>query len=140
MAGWVPATPSLTKERARSGLYSIKTDKDIEYSLTYRQLLADVVSSKPRKLRLTGWVNTSGPDADAILSLQILSSKDGSTVFNEGVNVKEQVKKPGSWQQVSHEFVLPEKAISTDELRVFLWRAGSGAPVYLDDVELQLVE
>lgn len=138
--GWVPASPSLTKEKAHSGHYSIKIDPTIEYSLTYINIMGKVIPIKPKKLHLTAWATTTSKEADAMLTVSMLNPKDGAVLLIEQVHLKERVKTPGEWEKVEMEFVVPEKATAADELRVYLWRVGSGEPVYLDDLELKTAE
>ncbi|RTQ47601.1 hypothetical protein EJV47_19500 [Hymenobacter gummosus] len=137
--GWVPPSPSLTKEKAHSGQYSIKVDPGIEYSLTYISVMGKVMPNKPQKLRLTAWATTASKEADAMLTVGMLNPTTGTSLLNEQVHLKERVKTPGEWEKIEMDLTVPEKATSTDELRVYLWRVGSGEPAYLDDVELQIV-
>lgn len=138
--GWVGETPSLTKEKAHSGLYSIKVDPNTEYSLTFRSLIGRLISAKPKKMKLEGWVLRASDESDARLTVQLLRPKDGSSVLSESVSLKEKIAKPGVWEKVEMEFAMPDQASSEDELRLYLWRVGSGEPVYLDDVELRAIE
>ncbi|WP_165822195.1 carbohydrate binding domain-containing protein [Hymenobacter edaphi] len=139
LEGWVPPSPSLTKEKAHSGKYAIKVDPTIEYSMTYINVMGKVMPSKPNKLHLTAWVMGASKEADAVLTVQMLNPKDGTSLMNEQMHVKEKIKKPGEWEKVEMEFAVPEKATFTDEMRVYLWRVGSGEPVYMDDIELSIV-
>src|SRR6476646_9697139 len=92
--GWETDNPSLTREKAHSGQYSIKIQKGIEYSLTYKNLLAKISSEKITKVRVTGYVYTTKPTR-ATLAVQLMKTAADGAEFNEGINLGEQVKKVG---------------------------------------------
>lgn len=137
MAGWVPESPSLTHDKAHSGQYSIKTDNAIEYSMAYKNLLGTISPTKLTKLRLTGYVYVTKPNSPAMLTVQLVRSlQDEANVFNQAIDLGKEVKKAGEWTKVSQVFTLPAEVAPTNHLRVYLWRAGSADPVYVDDLEL----
>lgn len=135
LAGWTGAeSPSLTRERAHSGQYSIKTDKDLEYSLTYVNLLGRLSPVRLTKIKVAAWVFAAKP-GNAQLTVQLTRSlQDNTTIFNQSLDLGETVKKPGEWTYVSKVFALPADISSANQLRIFVWRASAAEPVYLDDL------
>ncbi|MEJ7661966.1 MAG: hypothetical protein WKG07_21540 [Hymenobacter sp.] len=56
--GWLGGEvgPSLTREQAHSGVYSVKVDPKVDYSMGYSNPLGRLSSSQVTKLKLHGWV------------------------------------------------------------------------------------
>jgi hypothetical protein len=139
LAGWAPETPSLTREKAHSGKYALKVDKDIEYSLTYRNQLGNLSPVKLQKLRLTAYAYVTTPQNPAKLTVQIVkSAQDGTSTFMHVIEFSKEVKSANEWTKISQVITLPEDVTAVNELRVYLWRAGAAEPVYVDDVELSI--
>ena len=139
LAGWVGEAPSLTQEKAHSGRYAIKTDKGLEYSLGYRNKLLNVSTARLSRLRLTAYVLATQPNSPAVLTLQVnRSPQDGATVFSQGIAVAKAVKTAGEWTKVSEVITLPAEVTGANELRLYLWQPGATAPVYVDDLSLEI--
>lgn len=140
LTGWVPDNPSLTTEHAHSGKYAIKTDANIEYSLAYSRLLGQVSPVRLAKVRLTAYAYATKPGSGAVLTVQIVrSALDGANVFNQGIDLAKAVSKAGEWTKVSQEFELPAGIAPTNIMKVYLWRAAANAPVYVDDLSLEVL-
>ncbi len=137
LAGWGVASPSLTTAQAHSGHYSVKVDKDIEYSLGYHNQLSQVSPARINKLHIKAWVLLGTPDAKAVVVLQVTDpAKPGPPVYWQALDVQEQVKTINHWTLVDKDFVLPATVAGTQELAVYLWRTQPSATVYLDDLEI----
>lgn len=135
--GWVPGTPSLTTEKAHSGRFSTKVDKDAEYSLSYVNLLGKASAARIQKIKLSGWVLLAGPKATATVVVQVVDpAQDNKQVFWEGIDLSKEVKKTNEWTEVSKEFTLPANLEAGHQLRVYMWRGGAEQPAYLDDLTL----
>lgn len=135
LAGWGgPEAPSLTRERAHSGQYSIKTDKDLEYSLTYLSPLGRLRMQPAAKIKVSAWVFASQPGS-AQLTVQLTRSvEDNTVIFSEFINLGEAVKKQFQWTPVSQVFTLPADVSAANQLRIYVWRTSAPEPVYLDDL------
>ncbi|QKG53972.1 carbohydrate binding domain-containing protein [Hymenobacter sp. BRD67] len=140
--GWMGDTPqpSLTKEKAHSGAYSVSVRPGIDYSLGYNNTLGRMSTSRPEKIKISGWVYLPSPQASAQLVTEI---KDPTLPTNNvllwnGIDLKKEVKKFNEWQQVERVITIPATAKATSTLKVYLWRADDSQPVYLDDLSLSL--
>ncbi len=134
--GWIPASPSLTKERAHSGQYSLKVDKGQEFSLTYSAALGQLSSSRIRSIRVDAWVYLTNKDAKArwgVITKEVAGGKDLSS---DGFDLQSQVKEFGKWTKVSQEFKLPAEATYTSQLVMFMWGPGLNVPVFVDDMQV----
>ncbi len=138
LEGWVIPNPSLTREKAHSGLYSVKTDPNIEYSLTYNNELGRLSPQRLNKFRLTAWVfNDKAEPAQLVLQIT-RSAEDNSNVLYEKIDLSQAVK-AGEWTEVSKEITLPAEAAANNPIKIYLWRSGSTLPTYLDDLALTVV-
>lgn len=138
--GWMPDPKTVTRERAHSGRYAVKVDATNEYGLGYSQVLAKAVDHKPSKLRIEGWALMTDANAKARLGLQLFDLTTNRAVFGEGIDYDPTIKEYGKWVKISKDISLPANTISSQELRVFLWRAGATSPAYLDDLRISEVK
>lgn len=130
--GWVAESPSLTKELARTGQYSIKVDQNTEFSLTYKNQLTRLSPKRFNKVRLTAWSRLTAPGAAALVFE--ITRDNQTTVFYEKVDIQQD----DSWKQISSVLTLPPVLDPMDQVRIYLWRASATAPAYLDDMQLSV--
>lgn len=136
LTGWAPEHPSLTREKAHSGQYSIKIQKGIDYSLTYRNLLARMAPNRIDKVRIKAFVYLTKP-AKAALAVQLVkSATDGTSVFNQSIDLTSKVKKEGEWTAIDEVIDLPASAEPSNEFRIYTWGAEGDEVVYLDDLQV----
>lgn len=138
--GWIPATPTLTREVAHSGKYSVTVGGGNEFGLGYSTILGQVASQKPHKLKLEAWAYLTNINSDATLGLQVADPATGQALFNEGIRLRDQVKKEREWTLVSKEITLPDNITYTNQLKVFPWRGPTADAAYLDDVKVSILE
>lgn len=130
LEGWLSETPSLTRERAHTGHYSVKVDPSTEFSLTYINQLYRLSPKRFDKVRLTAWGQLTAPGAAAIV-FQITRA-DQTTVFYEKIDVKE----VNDWGRIDKVLTMPAVLDPADQVKIYLWRATATAPAYLDDLTL----
>lgn len=141
VSGWGIDPTTLTKERAHTGVYAMRVDKDHEFSLTYDVVMGKVSPRKIKKMNLHGWVFLPTDKTAAILGIQITDPDQGNKeVFGDGVKMQETVKDYNKWVEVDKDIELPATIAPTHHLKMFLWRAGAADPVYVDDLTLKVVE
>jgi hypothetical protein len=140
LVGWVDNTNgTLTKKFAHSGHYSLTVGGGPEYAVTYRTLLGQVITTKPRKLQVSAWVRTEEANTPAQLVVQINKPGVEAYVFWKGIPLSTDTK-PGEWKEVKTELVMPAEVASDQSLSVYLWGNGAGKPVYLDDLQITNAE
>ena len=47
---------------------------------------------------------------------------------------------PRKWVEISKEITLPATTTSTQDMKVFLWRANATSPAYIDDLRIELID
>jgi hypothetical protein len=137
--GWGGIDPSmLTRERAHTGVFSMRVDKDHEYSLTYDVALGKMSPRKVKKIKLNAWVFLPSENTKAILGVQVIDPDQGNKeTFGDGLKM-ETVHDYNKWVQIEKEMELPESLAPTHHLKLFLWRAAAVDPVYVDDLRLSI--
>jgi hypothetical protein len=134
--GWAPASSALTNERAHSGGFSTKVDNGVDYSLGYATTLGKASPTKLKKLIVSGWVYRTGPQATAVIVVEIKEPATGQGIFWQSMELAKQTETLNNWVEVSQEFALPDNITPTQELRVYMWRSTAQQPVYLDDIKI----
>lgn len=136
LESWLPATPSLTRDVAHSGKYSVKVDGDNEYALGFNNQLGKISSSRLKKIKLQGWAYMVSNRSAARLQLQIVDPATNKEIFSDGINLADQVKGYRNWTKISKEITLPDNVASNQTLKVYLWRGAAGDTAYLDDLQV----
>ena len=136
LTGWSAEHPSLTREKAHSGQYSIKIQKGIDYSLTYRNILGKISPNRIDKLRIKAFVYLTKP-TQASLAVQLMqSATDGTSIFNQAIILSSKVKNMNEWTKIDEVVDLPANAAPGNELRIYTWGASNDEVVYLDDLQV----
>ncbi|MBJ6107445.1 carbohydrate binding domain-containing protein [Hymenobacter sp. BT523] len=139
LEGWGVESPSLTREKAHSGQYSIKVQKGIDFSLTYKNLLGKLSPTKINRIKVKAYVLMTKP-AGPSLTVQLMKTADDGAEFNQGINLAEVVKKPNEWVEVEKTFTLPPNVAPSNQLRIYMWGNVGDSVVYLDDLEVTIAE
>lgn len=141
VVGWLGSgsTESVTRERAHSGERAVKVGGPVEYGLGYSMELSQVADHPLHKLRIEAWGFMTAPQSTAQLGLQLYDPAQRKPVFSAGIDYAAAVQLPGRWVKFSKDITLPSNANSTQQLRVFLWRASASSPAYLDDLRISEV-
>ncbi len=136
--GWLPATPTLATDKAHSGRFALKVDKDNEFATGYMNLLGKLSPTRLSRLTLRAWALRSGAEAKAAVVVQVIDPANPASkqAFWQSLDLTTDVKTFNRWTEVSKTFELPATLGPAQQLRVYLWRTGGNQPVYLDDVEL----
>jgi hypothetical protein len=138
LAGWLadsPAQATLTRQQAHSGKYSTSVSPGHDYSLGYSNLLREMATERPTRLRISAWVQQTGSEPSPKLVTE-LKSPQGSSLLWAGMDVGPLAKAPGKWYRIEQTITLPPTAPPDSRLLVYLWRAESTTPTYLDDLKI----
>ncbi|WP_375416339.1 hypothetical protein [uncultured Hymenobacter sp.] len=138
LAGWLPPDPTLTTERAHSGRYAVKVDKEHPFSITYRLTLGEKFMQRPRLMRLSAWVWVTGPDEAAELVL-VGNSPDAPP--NAPPQVTSQLFLSDywpykRWTYISRDVPLPPEVSARTGLVVYVWHNAAKDAVFTDDWQL----
>lgn len=138
--GWAngATNASLNKEKAHSGVYSIKVNPGLDYSMGYSNTLGKLSPARVGKLKLHFWAFVPNDKATAVVVTEVKNPGQEKSALWEGINLAEEGKSKGfnKWVEVDKELTLPADANYNSQLLVYMWRGSSTQPVYLDDVQL----
>ena len=141
LAGWGDADgPALTRQQVHSGRTATFVGPTREYSLTYHLPLGRASVHPIKAVELEAWVYLPSDKANATLAVQVLPPGGGKPLYDEPLHLLDLVHVFGRWLGVHQVFVLRWDLPSEAELRIFLWRATSPEPVYLDDLTVKARE
>ena len=107
VAGWVADPTTLTQEQAHSGRYSLKVDKDHQYSLTYYSLLGQLSPTRIRGVRVDAWAYKPDKDTNVQLRIGLNDAAGGKLMMGDGIAYNNQVGEPSKWVKISKEHYLP---------------------------------
>lgn len=141
--GWTgdAPPPSLTRDQAHSGAYSVVVRPGVDFSLGYNNPLRRLAPEWPAKLTISAWVLLPNEQATAKLVTELKpASGNGPNLLWDGLDLASTLNVYGKWQHVEKTIVLPEAATADSRLLVYLWRSESKEPAYLDDLEISLAK
>jgi hypothetical protein len=139
--GWNAKFPTITKEKAHSGQYSLKVDKDNEYSVGFNKMLGEVSSKRPKKIKVEAWVFVPSKETGAAtLAFTVNNPQGGDALLWDGIKLAEEVDDFREWEHVEKEFKLPDNIQVTNTISSYLWRSGATEPVYVDDMKISIVD
>jgi hypothetical protein len=138
--GWLggDASPSLTREKAHSGLYSVKVDPTIDYSMGYNNQLGRISDTRIRKIKLRAWVFLPSSRTPVSLVTEIKKPNEAKAILYNSYNLEEALHTKGynHWVEVENTINVPETATYDSRILVYLWRGNSNFPAYFDDFQL----
>jgi hypothetical protein len=140
--GWVgaEAMPTLTKEKAHSGSYSVMARPGAEYSNGYNNTLNKLSPIKLNKIKIHGWVYLPTTQTPAVLVTSLTDPAQPKPLLWDGLALSKEVKWANKWVEVEKEITLPANSAPTNRLYVYLWSGGAPTPVFLDDLEILRAE
>jgi hypothetical protein len=142
--GWTSGVnnPSLTKEQAHSGVYSVKVNPGIDFSLGYNNQLGKVSATRIHKIKLHAWVRLPNDKTSVLLVAEVKNTEEAKSLVWDGLDLLKEAQAKGfdKWIEVERTFDLPESATYNSQLLVYLWRGGSTQPAYLDDLQISRVD
>jgi hypothetical protein len=143
LAGWVPEpqNATLTKEKAHSGLYSLKVDGAHEYSMGYHEQLGKLSQQRFKSINVSAWafVPAAGSNATLVVAATNPTSTDQKPMLWEGIDLNKE-KVYGKWIEIKKTINMPEGALPTTDLTLYLWRTGGDQAVFLDDLHVTINE
>ena len=142
LAGWLgdAPQPSLTREKAHSGHYSLKVDGNTEFSIGYTKPLGQLTEARVNKFKVEAWVFAPGADAKALLVTVFTNPEPGSKPLSwVGFDVVKATSTYNDWTRVSEVIEVPAATTANTLFNIYLWRTNAPQPIYLDDLTVSAV-
>lgn len=145
VAGWngdAPTPLSLTREKAHSGMYSMRVGPEVEYASGFIGTLGKLNSTRIGKIQVKGWVYAPGGETTAAIVTQIVdpATPNAKPVLWEALPLDKTVKTRNEWVEVDKTVVLPANVTPGMKLYVYLWRGPAPAVAYIDDMQILKAE
>jgi hypothetical protein len=132
---WVdaPNLEYITDENAKSGFYSIKVNKDIEFANIYKNEMAILSTNKFSEIELKYDLYITDKNNNHLIVIEVLNQNYKSIFwYSVPVNkIKTQV-----WQNINSNIKLPENLQPSDILKIYFWNNASHSTSYLDNFEI----
>lgn len=140
LEGWTGdmVLPSLTKEKAHSGAYSMRVGPGIDYSNGFIGTLGKISPTRLTQIQVKAWVYVPAGNVTAAIVTQLMdpASTDGKMAMWEPMPLDKAVKKRNEWVEVEKTLTLPANAGPNFKLYVYMWSGGAPNVAYLDDVQV----
>ena len=140
LEGWTAdiPLPSLTKEKAHSGSYSIKVGSGIDYSNGFIGTLGSISPIRVSQVLVKAWVFVpSGPTSAALVTQVMDPSVPGAKpVLWEALPLDKEAKTRNEWVQVEKSLTLPANVGPGFKLYVYLWSGNTPNIAYIDDIQI----
>ncbi|MCF8250675.1 MAG: hypothetical protein K9J37_12220 [Saprospiraceae bacterium] len=128
----------LSRQFAHSGVWAALASPAAEYSQS-------ILLPRPANLKAGDWLHIGGwfygealeYDSWRMPQLVVRFEKDGQVVRERALRPF-RVMQPGQWTEVGMDIRAPRKDF--DSLKIFVWNAGSGAGMWLDDLRVETFE
>jgi hypothetical protein len=134
LPGWLPDPNALKPGPAHSGKYALRVDADHEFTPNYKAFLGQLSPTRLRGVKLEAWAYATDSNSFGKLEF-VLRAADGQELFREQTPLEE-MKPYGTWVPISKEIIFPPIINSTTQLVIYVSRAGSHTPAYVDDLKL----
>ncbi len=134
----VTDSTALSQQFTHSGSWSAVASPTMEYS-------HPTVIPRPGNLKAGDWLHIGGwfygealeYDSWRMPQLVVRFEKDGQVVRERALRPF-RVMQPGQWTEVGMDIRAPRKDF--DSIKIFVWNAGSGAGMWLDDLKMETFE
>lgn len=140
LEGWTAQTPlpSLTKEKAHSGIYSMKVGSGIDYSNGFIGTLGSISSVRIDKVLVKAWVYVPKGATAAALVTQLMdpAAVGGKPMLWEAMSLDKEAKTRNEWVEVEKIITIPANAASGFKLYVYLWSGNMPNVAYIDDIQI----
>lgn len=137
--GWAGDVPSLTRDKAHSGAYSVMVKPGMDYSLGYSNPLGRLSLTRPDKIRVSGWILRAGDQNAAKLVIEITDPITKAAILWDGIDLGKEAPKVNTWQHIEHDITVPPTASATSIIKAYLWRTDANQPTYLDDLTISQI-
>jgi hypothetical protein len=130
----------IKSEKAHSGMYMCKVNKDYSSSVTFNMRLGDI-SPKPLKaVTVSGWIMLTGNNSERNITIDIRNQNDSMVEYfshNTGYDLRDINK----WVYTKYRFNLSKKNRNNIDNRILVYFYNSKEePIYVDDIAVEFEE
>ncbi len=132
---------SLSDQHLKSGRQAWLLNTETAFTPAYSITLGELNAPSGSWIRVRGWFLFEQMEWDVWRQTQLVTlfMRDGKS-YKETTGRIQRLADPNHGYQYQYEMVIPSRAEPTDELRVHVWNPGSRYPVWVDDLEVDLLQ
>jgi hypothetical protein len=119
-----------------NGKQSLKMNSDVQFSPGISIKFKDLSPGDASWIRATGYVWFSCPASEAKCSLVATCNHKGINYKYMFVPVENEPVKPGRWNRISIDYLIPVAPDREDDLQVYFWYRGGGE-MLVDDIDIE---
>lgn len=130
---------NLSKDTASSGSYSLKMNRNLEFSPGINLPYKDLSKKDFAWIRATAWVYFTCKPEEALCGLVITCNQKGKAYKYRLLELEKQNLKPGTWNKVTFDYMTPFFEDKNNTVQVYFWQRGD-REFLVDDFEIRLFE
>jgi hypothetical protein len=138
---WLNSNSRVT-EKAYSGVYSSKVDKNNNFSVGLRKKLSEIPYARNVIVRASGWFYVPRKNTGAYFAISFVT--DGKAVSFNPVNLDGSIDNFGEWQYITDEIYMPKLPERVEQnpgsVVEFYYFNNSETPCYVDDLKIEFIE
>jgi hypothetical protein len=123
----------------RNGKRAFTLNTTDQFSLGYKNSYAEFKQKQWVGLRITASVFSQNAISFCDVNFVITSTHEKTNYMYKKLNFGDLKLKPGIWNTVSFDYMIPTDPILSDNLVAYVWYTGNGQ-VYIDDVKYEAFE
>jgi hypothetical protein len=134
---WMNDSSGLSQEVKRSGNYSFKFEKNLEYGPSYTLQLSEIESIKNKTLQASVWIYAADTITNAALVINI--EQEGSAPQWQAEDLKCFIKGKKNWTRLFINCPLTEIQAKKGKIDIYVWNLEKKV-FYIDDFEIKIVD
>jgi len=131
--------PAISRDTAHGGLYSLKMSKSLEFSPGINLPYQDISKKDFAWLRASAWVYFTCKPEEALCGLVITCNQSGKAYKYRMVELEKQNLKPGTWNQVTMDYMTPFLDDKASNVQAYFWYRGD-RQIWVDDFDIRVFE
>jgi hypothetical protein len=135
----LPYKSKLERDYVKSGKMAFTMDGTARFSPGLEMQYNDFKKKQWVGLRYTASVFATSPEALSEANLVITSVHEGTNYRYERLNFDDLKLKPGIWNTVSLDYLIPEEPDPRDHLFAYIWYTGNSR-IFVDDIKCEAFE
>jgi hypothetical protein len=144
LEGWTADTqlPSLTRDKAHSGTFSMRVGPGIDYANGFIGALGKLSPTRLNQVQVKAWVYLPNGNATAALVTSVIdpAAADGKPALWDSLPLEKAAKSRNEWVEIEKTITLPANAGPNFKLYAYLWSGGAPNLAYIDDMQILRVK
>jgi hypothetical protein len=133
---------TITTEKAHSGMFSSKVNRNSNYSVGIRRWLSEFPDKKNSLIRVTGWFYISQKGSRAFFPISFVNK--GESINYNPYHLDGYTEKYGEWEEHTFEVYMPKfkdkiEKMNDNQVEFYLYN-DSNIDCYVDDLKIEFIQ